>query len=134
MSIIFFRCNQSLRFMVRAVLTCKATADGGNVKCRHGLSVGGLDGSLPQIFSSLQNLGIPSALSDLTLALFPLNVRSDGSTKDSARREHSQACLSFAEPQPILSKNGSPDHEARKDFTKGKRIKIKTFKNKELCE
>lgn len=35
------------------------------------LSVGGLDGSLPQIFPFLQNLGIPSALSDLTLALSP---------------------------------------------------------------
>jgi len=57
--------------MVGVVFPCKATADGGNFKCRHGLSVGGLDGSLPQIFSSLQNLGIPSALSDLTLALFP---------------------------------------------------------------
>ena len=34
-------------------------------------SVGGLAGSLPQIFSYLQNLGIPSALSDLILALSP---------------------------------------------------------------
>lgn len=33
------------------------------------LSIGGFAGSLPQIFPSLQNLGIPSALSDLTLAL-----------------------------------------------------------------
>jgi len=81
--------------MVRAVLPCKATADGGNVKCRHGLSVGGLDGSLPQIFSSLQNLGIPSALSDLTLALFPSKSAVIARTK-----------------------NGPPDHEARKDFTK----------------
>jgi hypothetical protein len=36
------------------------------------LSVGGLAGSLPQIFSFFQNLGIPSALSDLTLALSTL--------------------------------------------------------------
>jgi hypothetical protein len=36
------------------------------------LSVGGFAGSLPQIFPFLQNLGIPSALSDLTLALSSL--------------------------------------------------------------
>ena len=36
------------------------------------LSVGGLDGSLPQIFSYLKNLGIPSAFSDFTLVLFSL--------------------------------------------------------------
>lgn len=41
-------------------------------KCQVALafSVGGLDGSLTQIFSYLQNWGIPSALSDLTLVLF----------------------------------------------------------------
>lgn len=36
------------------------------------LSVGGLDGSLPQIFSCLKNLGIPSAFSDFTLVFFSL--------------------------------------------------------------
>jgi len=36
------------------------------------LSVGGLDGSLPQIFSYLKNLGIPSAFSDFTLVFFSL--------------------------------------------------------------
>ena len=36
------------------------------------LSVGGLDGSLPQIFSYLKNLGIPSASSDFTLVFFSL--------------------------------------------------------------
>lgn len=36
------------------------------------LSVGGLDGRLPQIFSYLKNLGIPSAFSDFTLVLFSL--------------------------------------------------------------
>lgn len=36
------------------------------------LSAGGLAGSLPQIFTFLQNLGIPSTLSDLTLALSSL--------------------------------------------------------------
>ena len=46
----------------------------GQKKCkhRHGLSAGGLDGSLPQIFSFFQNWGIPSALSGLILALFSL--------------------------------------------------------------
>jgi hypothetical protein len=34
------------------------------------LSVGELDGSLPQIFSCLKNLGIPSAFSDFTLVFF----------------------------------------------------------------
>lgn len=37
------------------VLSCKTTVNGRNVKHRHGLSAGGLDGSLPQIFSFLQN-------------------------------------------------------------------------------
>jgi len=111
MSIIFFRCNQSLCFMVRAVLTCKATTDGGNVKCRHGLSVGGLDGSLPQIFSSLQNLGIPSALSDLTLALFP-----------------SKSAV-MAARKTVL-----PTTKPERTSQKGKRIEIKTFKKQELCE
>ena len=54
------------------VLSCKTTVNGRNVKHRHGLSAGGLDGSLPQIFSFLQNWGIPSALSGLILALFSL--------------------------------------------------------------
>lgn len=36
------------------------------------LSIGGFAGSLPQIFPFFQNLGIPSALSDLTLALSSL--------------------------------------------------------------
>lgn len=36
------------------------------------LAVEGLDGSLPQIFSCLQNLGIPSSPSDCTLALSSL--------------------------------------------------------------
>ena len=63
------------------------------------LSVGELDGSLPQIFSYLQNWGIPSALSDLTLALFSLL---------SARN--------------FRTKNGFPDQEAQRSFTRGKRI------------
>ena len=36
------------------------------------LSVGELDGSLPQIFSYFKNLGIPSAFSDFTLVLFSI--------------------------------------------------------------
>ena len=36
------------------------------------LSVGELDGSLPQIFSYFKNLGIPSAFSDFTLVFFSL--------------------------------------------------------------
>ncbi|KAB4164015.1 hypothetical protein GAQ27_12820 [Bacteroides uniformis] len=58
--------------MAGYVLPCKTTADGRTVKHHHCLSAGGLDGSLPQIFSSLQNWGIPSALSGLILALFSL--------------------------------------------------------------
>lgn len=73
----------------------------GQKKCQVSLtfSVGGLDGSLPQIFSYLQNWGIPSALSDLTLALFSL--------------------LSTME---FRTKNGFPDQEAQRSFTRGKRI------------
>ena len=37
------------------------------------LAVGWLAGSLPQIFSFLKNLGIPSTPSDCTLALSPCN-------------------------------------------------------------
>lgn len=40
------------------------------------LSVGGLDGSLPQIFSYLKNLGIPSAFSDFTLVFSPFGPQS----------------------------------------------------------
>ncbi len=36
------------------------------------LSVGELDGSLPQIFSYFKNLGIPSAFSDFPLVLFSI--------------------------------------------------------------
>lgn len=72
------------------------------------LSVGGLDGSLPQIFPFLQNLGIPSALSDLTLALSPFT-----SAVRPARKRF-------------------PDHEAQRSFTRGKRIE--TSKLKGLCE
>ena len=63
------------------------------------LSAGGPGGSLPQISACLGNLGIPSAPSRLTLVLSSL--------------------LSAVE---LRTKNGFPCHEARKDFTKGKRI------------
>ena len=65
------------------------------------LSAGGLDGSLPQISACLGILGIPSAPSCLTLAL---------SSHMSAVR--------------LRTKNGFPGHEARKGFTKGKRIEF----------
>jgi hypothetical protein len=57
-------------------------------------SVGGLAGSLPQIFSYLQNLGIPSALS------YPPFVRSVGNAR----------------------KTVLPTKKLKKSFTKGKRI------------
>ena len=62
-------------------------------------SVGGLDGNLPQIFSFLQNWGIPSALSDLTLVLFSL--------------------LSTIE---FRMKNGFPDQEAQRASQEGKEL------------
>ena len=65
------------------------------------LSAGGLDGSLPQISACLGNLGIPSAPSRLIPVLSSL--------------------LSAVE---LRTKNGFPGHEARKDFTKGKRIEF----------
>ena len=74
------------------------------------LSAGGLDGSLPQISACLGILGIPSVLSRLTLVL---------SSK-----------LSAVE---LRTKNGFPGHEARKDFTKGKRIETNNIQNIGLC-
>lgn len=55
-----------------SIFPCKGTVDRKNVKCRCRFQSEGLPGSLPQIFPLLQNLGIPSALSDLTLALSSL--------------------------------------------------------------
>ena len=78
----------------------------GQEKCQVALafSAGGLDGSLPQIFSFLQNWGIPSVLSDCTLALFSL--------------------LSTME---FRTKNGFPDQEAQRSFTRGKRIETQKW-------
>ena len=48
------------------------------------LSVGGLDGSLPQIFSCFKNLGIPSAFSE-ALEGYPLYSQ-DGKGKEAVCR------------------------------------------------
>ena len=74
------------------------------------LSAGGLDGSRPQNSACLGILGIPSAPSRLTLVL---------SSKLSA--------------VGLRTENGFPGHEARKGFTKGKRIKTNNIQNIELC-
>lgn len=69
------------------------------------LAVGGLAGSLPQIFSHLQNLGIPASPSDCTLALsLPLR----------------RSCY-------LARKTANPAGEAQLSFTKGKRIRTSTF-------
>ncbi len=71
------------------------------------LAVGVLAGSLPQIFSSLQNLGIPSSPSDCTLALYLPDVRSG----------------------ELARKTASPAGEAQSSFTRGKRIRTQTFQH-----
>ena len=58
-------------FVVDDVLSCKDTAD-GETPSAASLLEGGLAGSLPQIFSCLKNLGIPSAPSHQTLVFFSL--------------------------------------------------------------
>ena len=52
-------------FGAKLLLTGRTSSDAA-------LAVGVLAGSLPQIFSHLQNLGIPASPSDCTLALSPL--------------------------------------------------------------
>ena len=58
-------------FVVGDVFSCKDTAD-GETPSAASLLEGGLAGSLPQIFSCLKNLGIPSAPSHQTLVFFSL--------------------------------------------------------------
>lgn len=75
------------------------------------LSAGGLDGSLPQISACLGILGIPSVLSRLTPVLSSL--------------------LSAVE---LRTENGFPGQEARKGFTKGKRIETYNIqKHRIMC-
>ena len=72
------------------------------------LSVGGLDGSLPQIFSCLKNLGIPSAFSDFTLVFFSL--------WSAVTNAH---------------KTVFPDYEAQRALLEGKELELQ---NHVLCE
>ena len=53
----------------REAFSCAKLLRPGGTSSAAMLAVGVLAGSLPQIFSYLQNLGIPSAPSDCTLAL-----------------------------------------------------------------
>ena len=69
------------------------------------LAVGVLAGSLPQIFSFLQNLGIPSSPSDCTLALY----------------------LPFGRSCETARKTASPAGEAQSSFTRGKTINSKQY-------
>lgn len=71
------------------------------------LAVGGLDGSLPQIFSSLKNLGIPSSPSDCTLAL----------------SSQMSAVVNQHEKRPALPE------KLNRASRKGKRIGTQTFTN-----
>ena len=72
------------------------------------LSVGGLDGSLPQIFSCLKNLGIPSAFSDFPLVFFSL--------WSAVTNAH---------------KTVFPDYEAQRALLEGKELELQ---NHVLCE
>jgi len=130
MSIIFFHCNQPLCFMVRAVLTCKATADGGNVKCRHGLSVGGLDGSLPQIMLVPHKFGYSVRALLPHTCLIPLNVRSNCSHEKRFSRPRSPKGLHKREKNrnQNIQKQGTM-RVRRMTIEQGRRVQIDRFPN-----
>lgn len=63
---------KALEYHSRNRFLCAKVLRTGETQMTLTVSVGGLDGSLPQIFSYLKNLGIPSAFSDFTLVFFSL--------------------------------------------------------------
>lgn len=69
------------------------------------LAVGVLAGSLPYFFSFLEKIGIPASPSDCTLAL-----------------------CSLTDTDFTCKKNSSPDQEAHRASTKGKRIETQNLK------